>query len=85
MPFEHRLMEAEAQVFALLCARGIPASQMLVMDNSKTVIDRDFMMVRYIPGTAMSQLELTPEDRSRIARDIGEATAQMHRITAPRF
>lgn len=85
MPFEHRLMEAEAQVYALLNARGIPASHMLVMDNSKTVIDRDFMMVRYIPGTAMSQLELTPEDRSRIARDIGEAAAQMHRITAPRF
>lgn len=85
MPFEHRLMEAEAQVYALLGARGIPASKMLVMDNSKTVIDRDFMIVRYIPGTAMSQLELTPEDKSRIFRDIGEATVKMHRIVAPRF
>lgn len=85
MPFEHRLMESEAQVYALLNARGIPASRMLAMDLSKTVIDRDFMIVRYIPGTAMSRLALTPEDRARISRDAGEATAKMHRITAPRF
>ena len=85
MPFEHHLMEAEAQVYALLGARGIPASELLAMDDSKRVIDRDFMLVRYIPGTAMSQLELTDEDRSRISRDVGEATARMHGITAPRF
>ena len=85
MPFEHHLMEAEAQVYALLGARGIPASHMLFMDSSKTVIDRDFMIVRYIPGMAMSQLELMPEDKSRISRDIGEATAKMHQIVAPRF
>ena len=85
LPFEHHLMEAEAQVYTLLGARGIPTSQMLVMDNSKTVIDRDFMIVRYIPSTAMSQIVLTPEDKSRISHDVGEATAKMHQIVAPRF
>lgn len=85
MPFEHKLMEAEAQVYALLGARGIPASRILAMSTSKTVIDRDFMIVRYIPGTAMSQIELTPDDRSRISRDVGKATAKMHLISAPRF
>ena len=85
MPFEHRLMEAEAYVYTLLNERGIPASHMLAMDNSKTVVDRDFMIVRYIPGVAMNQLKLTSEDKSRISRDVGEATAKMHRITDKRF
>ena len=85
MPFEHSLMEAEAEVYRLLAGHNIPASEILAMDTSKALIGRDFMIVKYIPGTAMSQLNLSPEDKSRISRDVGEATAKMHRIASPKF
>lgn len=85
MPFEHRLMEAEAQVYSLLAAHGVPASEILAMDLSKRIVDRDFMLVRYIPSRAMGQCALTDEDRARISRDIGAATARMHAIRGPRF
>ncbi|MBQ8893546.1 MAG: GNAT family N-acetyltransferase [Clostridia bacterium] len=84
MPFEHHLMEAESRVYRLCAAHGIPASEVLAVDTSKTVIDRDYMLVRYIPSKPMSQAELG-EARNRICRRIGQATAKLHAITAPRF
>lgn len=85
MPFEHRLMEAEAYVYALCAARGIPASKVLAMDVSKERIDRDFMFVRYIPAQSMYGMDLNPADNERICRDIGLATAKLHSVAAPRF
>lgn len=85
MPFEHRLMEAEAQVYALCGEREIPASQVLALDVSKRVIDRDFMIVRYIPSKPMNEIELEPADKARICADVGRYTARMHAIHAPKF
>ena len=85
MPFEHHLMEAEEYVYALCSRHGVPASHILAMDISKTLINRDFMFVRYISGHPMSEEELTPQDRARIYQDVGIATAKMHSITAPCF
>lgn len=85
MPFEHHLMEAEEYVYSLCAAHGVPASEIIAADTSKTLIDRDFMFVRYIPSRAMSQAELSEEDRARIVHEIGRATAKLHSIKAPRF
>lgn len=85
MPFEHHLMESEAQVYDLLAQRGVAASEILAVDLSKTVVDRDFMFVRYLPSRAMSECDLAGEDRERVCRAIGEAAGRMHEICADRF
>lgn len=85
MPFEHRLMEAENLVYEACRKKKIPVSEVLAMDLSKTVIDRDYMIVRYIPSRPLNEVELPETDRTRIYEDIGKATAQMHTISAPRF
>ena len=85
LPFERNLMEAECHIYDLFKKEGIPASEVLAQDCSKTVISRDYMIVRYIPAGAMSETVLEEEDRARICRDIGVAAAKMHRITAARF
>lgn len=85
MPFEHRLMQAEARVYALCAARGLPVSEVLAVDTTKTRIDRDYMIVRYLPSRPMSEAELTPEERAGVARGVGETLGAMHRISAPRF
>lgn len=71
MPFEHHLMEAEEQVYALCAEYGVPASEILAADTSKTISDRDFMIVRYIPSHPISKVTLEPQDKSRICFDIG--------------
>ena len=85
MPFEHRLMEAETEVYALCETNGIPASQVLAVDTSKKLIDRDFMFVRYIPARPLSELYMEPDAMAAVCREIGEATAKFHTIRAPRF
>lgn len=85
MPFEHKLMEAETEVYSLLSKQKIPCSEVLATDTSKTLLDRDFMFVRYIPGKAMNLLDLSPEDKSRIFFDVGKAAAKMHQIVSTRF
>lgn len=85
MPFEHRLMEAEEYVYALCARYGVPASQIIAVDTSKRLIDRDFMFVRYIPSKPMSEILLEPQEKAGICRDIGAATAKLHGIKAPRF
>lgn len=85
LPFERTLMEAECHVYTLLQERQIPASEVLALDVSRKVIDRDFMIVRYIPSKAMSEIKLDEADWERICRDIGRATAQMHQITDSAF
>lgn len=85
MPFEHHLMEAEEYVYSLCSAHEVPTSEILVTDTSKTIIDRDYMFVCYIPSCPMSQIELSSEDSARIVREIGQATAKFHSIEAPRF
>lgn len=85
MPFEHRLMDAEKEVYRLCAENGIPVSEILALDTTKTVIDRDFMFVRYIPGKPMSEVTLNLQDRNRICKDIGAATAKMHSIKSEKF
>ena len=85
MPFEHRLMETEEYVYSLCGRCGVPTSQIIKTDTTKSLIDRDFMIVRYIPAAPMCEIELTPSDEQRICRDIGIATAKMHGIRAPKF
>ena len=85
MPFEHHLMEAEEEVYSLCAAHNIPASEILLADTSKRILDRDFMFVRYIPSCPMSQMEWDAQDKARIVREIGRVAADFHSITAPRF
>ena len=87
MPFENDLMESEKEVYRLCRARKIPVSEVLACDTSKTLLDRDFMIVRHIPSTAMSKCSdgLSEEDRVRIYRDIGTAVGGLHRLTGKRF
>lgn len=85
MPFEHYLMEAEAHVYDLCAKQGVPTSEILITDTSKSLLDREFMFVRYIPGSPMSQVELGGADKSRVVRDIGCVTAKFHGIRAQKF
>ena len=78
MPFEHRLMEAETEVYALCETNGIPASQVLAVDTSKKLIDRDFMFVRYIlPGRSVN----FPWSRMRWLRSAGKSEKPRQNFT----
>jgi len=86
MPFERRCMETEAMIFALCRENGIPVSEVLALDISKTVIDRDFMIVRYIPSCMLHEAAgQYPEEKSRLYRELAKNLRKIHSIKSPRF
>lgn len=85
MPFERRLMAHESAVYALCNEHSIPASELLAVDTSKTVIDRDLMAVRYIPSVSIRDESIPEPDRARLMQEFGRHVAGLHTITVPRF
>lgn len=85
MPFEHNLMRAEAQVYALCAQHGVPASKVLALDTSRELVDRDFMVVERIPGVALSELQLEEAERAALYRQAGAAAKGLHAIIGQRF
>jgi aminoglycoside phosphotransferase (APT) family kinase protein len=77
-------MEIEAQVYDICASNGIPASEVLSLDRTRSVIDREFMIVRYIPSCNFYELQ-DEGARPRLMEQFGAALAKMNAVTAPRF
>lgn len=85
MGFENNLMNAECYTYAICHRIGIPCSRVLVCDTSKRLIDRDFMIVEYIPSIAMSKLVVSREKKDELYAQLGKYLAQLHKVTGDRF
>lgn len=85
MGFEENLMNAEVYTYSVCQTIGIPCSKVLVCDTSKQIIDRDFMIVEYIPSIVMLKAELTEERRNMLYRQMGIYLAKFHQVTGDSF
>ena len=85
MGFEENLMDAEVYAYSVCRTIGIPCSKVLACDTSKRVIDRDFMIVEYIPSIAMAKAELAEERRNMLYRQMGIYLAKFHQVTGDGF
>lgn len=85
MGFEENLMEAEIYVYSVCRKIDVPCSNVLAYDTSKQMIDRDFMIVEYIPSVAMVNTELTEEQQNHLDFQIGKQLAKLHQVTSDSF
>lgn len=85
LDFERNLMPAEQCIYRICAQRGIPASNMLVCDTSRDIIDRDYSFVEYIPSLPLSDERVPACDRPAAYRRTGEIAAQFHAVTGERF
>lgn len=85
MEFENNLMQAEAFVYELCHKHNIPCSEVLFVDSTKSIIDRDYMIVKYIDGIAHSRAQMPQENRDEISTAIGAYMKQMHEIKTTGF
>ena len=83
--FEETLMQAEVYVDSVCRKIGVPCSRVLRCDVSRRVVDRDFMIVEFIPSVAMSRAELTEERRERLYFQMGRYLAKLHEVTGSGF
>lgn len=85
LPFEQNLMTAEQKVYELYEANDICGSKLIACDVSKTITDRNYMIIEYIKSTPLSDLKITSEQNSRICHQIGVLCEKMHNITEQSF
>jgi aminoglycoside phosphotransferase (APT) family kinase protein len=86
--YEHDIMTAEVETIRLVRARtSLPAPEVLCHDASRTLIDSEFFIMAFVPGTPFHKLRasLSQEDQQRIVRRIGAFLAEMNGIAGPAF
>lgn len=85
LPFEENLMKGEAKVYDLLKEHNIPCSTVVSCDTSKTVLDRDYMVVEYIESFPLCQLDEQNDQLEKLQEETGRYTKQIHHISGAGF
>ena len=85
LPYEHHLMAAEELTDRLCLASGVPASTVLHLDTSKTLIDRDFMVVDRIDSVPLSDPSIPEEQKATLLRECGRLVRKLHAIKGQQF
>ena len=85
--YEHRMMRQEPGLHALLRqATAIPVAEILAHDFGQGAIDRDYLLMERLPGTAISELRgLTQQAFGDILREVGRCLKQAHAVRSDRY
>lgn len=85
--YEHRMMRQEPALHAVLRERtDVPVPAILANDFLKTEIDRDYLIMEWMPGTPLSgQAGLTPANLEDILRGVGRCLRQAHSLTGEHY
>lgn len=85
LPYEHHLMDAECWAYGQMRAVGIPTSTVVHKDTTKTLLDRDFMIVEFIESTQLNRAEMSEADRYEVYRKVGAYCRKMNDIRTEKF
>ncbi len=82
--YEYRMMRQEPGIHErLLAETSIPVPPIVAHDFSRTLIDRDYLVMPHLPGEALSRAQLAGAARQRAFSQWGACVAQIHTITDP--
>jgi aminoglycoside phosphotransferase (APT) family kinase protein len=85
--YEQRMMRQEPALHALLRERtDVPVPAILAHDFSGREIDRDYLLMEWMPGTPISGLaNLTRRALDDILHEVGRCLRQVHGLTGDRY
>ncbi len=84
--YERRMMAQEPQLHALLRAEtSVPVAEIVAYDDSRTLVDRDYLLMDRLPGTALSEAALSKSRVDDVLEQVGVYLAQMHALVADRY
>jgi len=82
--YERAMMRQEPEIHARLLANtSVPVAPVTAFDESRAVIDRDFILMDRLPGRPWT--EVGEANKDHILGQLGEYLAQTHRITAHKY
>ena len=86
--YEKDIMRVEGEVLRLLRAQtDVPVPELFVFDNSRRLLDNDYILMAYIPGVDLYKLrkQLTVADQRPIDFLIGQYLRQINAINGSHF
>jgi aminoglycoside phosphotransferase (APT) family kinase protein len=84
--YERRMMAQEPPLHALLRAETtVPVAEVLAYDDSRTLLDRDYLLMERLPGQPLAEARLTAQQVDGVLEQVGRYLAQMHALVADRY
>lgn len=83
--FERSMMSAEPLFYGLLQEHGIPTSNVVTYDNSRQIINREYIIFNYIPSVPMNDPQVPQAAKPGLYRQLGEIVARLHTIKHKQF
>ncbi len=84
--YERRMMAQEPQLHALLRAETtVPVAEVLAYDDSRAMVDRDYLLMERLPGQSLTEARLTGQQLDGVLEQVGVHLAQMHTLVADRY
>ncbi len=82
--YEKNMMRQEPEIHGLLLERtSVPAPRIVGFDDSREILDRDFLLMERLPGLTLA--EATEVDTGRVMEQVGRALAEAHSIRAEQY
>ena len=83
--FEKSMMAAEPLFYEMLGEANIPTSEVIHYDNSFGVIDREYIIFKYIRSVPMNDISVPEDVKSGLYQQLGEIIAILHDIKSEKF
>ena len=82
--YEYRMMRQEPRIHArLLAETPVPVPPIIARDFSRSLIDRDYLLMPRLDGRPLSEAPLSDSSRDSAMRQWGRHVAQIHGLTDP--
>lgn len=83
--FEQSMMAAEPLFYKMLQDKNIPTSEVIHYDNSHDVIDREYIIFKYIRSVPMNDISVPKDVKSHLYQRLGEIVSWIHNIKSEKF
>ncbi len=86
LTYEHDLMRAEAY-FLRRCAGVIAVPALLAVDLSRSVLDRDVLVMQHLEGRPLTaaKRDMSRQDHAAVQGELGALVARLRTVTGTRF
>ncbi len=83
--YERTMMRAEPFIYDYMRRAGVPIADVLCMDASHKLIDRDYIIIRFVEAVPLGHPSVPAEARRTLLREVGRCVTRMHGVRSPRF
>jgi aminoglycoside phosphotransferase (APT) family kinase protein len=84
--YEQRMMAQEPELHALLRVEtAVPVAGILAYDDSRALLDRDYLLMERLPGRPLADAGLSERQMDGVLEQVGGYLAQMHALVADRY